>query len=180
MDGRFLSSCQSAKLAPTISTPSSPSSSMYSGSVPNSWTLSGYGMLDSHEVCGSWLPRAMKQGMPRRPSSDANLCLVAGVIVDSSKASPAITMKSAFSDLARSTMRPKDSKTDSVILSPMAGSRTETPLNLLPRWRSAQWTNLKCAPMALPAPWPYFNGIEGSPNKVPPRKDTQTSSASAE
>ena len=35
-------------------------------------------------------------------------------------------------------MRENDLKTDSVILSPMAGSLTETPLNLLPRCRSAQ------------------------------------------
>ena len=63
---------------------------------------------------------------------------MAGVIVDSSKASPAMTMKSAFSEIARSTMREKDWKTDSVILSPMAGSFEDTPLNLLPRCRSAQ------------------------------------------
>ena len=80
----------------------------------------------------------MKHGIPRRDSSNTNLCLVAGVIVDSSKASPAMTMKSALSDMARSTMRENDRNTDSVMASPMAGSLTETPLNLLPRCRSAQ------------------------------------------
>ena len=161
MDGRLRSSCQSAKLTPTISTPSRPSSSMLSGSVPNSCTFGGYGMLASQSVWGSWFPLAMKHGMPRRASSVTNLCLVAGVMVDSSKASPAITMKSASSDIARSTMRENDSKTDSVILSPASGSLEETPLNLLPRCRSAQWTNLKCAPMPAPPSLLLINQSRG-------------------
>lgn len=100
-------------------------------------------MDDSQDVLGSWLPRAMKHGIPDLLSSSAKRILTDGVIVSSSKASPEMTMKSAFSDIARSTILEKEPKTDSVIRSAAAGSLDDTPLNLLPRWRSAQWTNLK-------------------------------------
>ena len=63
---------------------------------------------------------------------------VDGRAFSSSYTSPEITTAEAPSDRARSRILPSDTHVDSLIALPRSGSEEETPMNLDPRWRSAQ------------------------------------------
>src|SRR5574344_1654998 len=86
----------------------------------------------------------MKQGTLALPRASAKRYLTWGVSNLSSNMSPEMTIRSASLE-ARSAILSKDSKTDSVMILPCSGLFAVMPSNLLPRCRSAQWTNLKLA-----------------------------------
>ena len=73
-----------------------------------------------------------------------------------------MTSASADSPITRSTILENDSGMEDLILLPSSGSPSETPLNLPPRCRSAQWMNLKSDPIVRMRPFLLINTNPGS------------------